>query len=350
MAALIPGLISAIMGSGRNKNFDPKDPNSMPYEERKTGMGRFLQRWGSGVDSGEINNDYRAKRFGTEDDFTKKKLLQDEEFKGRGALQDKDFTGREKLQTQDQTFRSKLNSDQDAQQWKILQSRLSNDAALQQSGQDFQSRVLNARLSQDAQQTRSKEAQDLFEATGTWDPMQQQEILSKIREARLTEPMPLGSGSFFDRRTGRVHTRTAPSGIGFDPASGKMTPAKPAGWEEFDPTSPDRNISAPSTGASPDPATGGFKLAPEDIEALGLKPRAATQPQASPATPGFGSKIMSVIREIAGGVPTPLSKDYLSGVRSDLQAWRERQQPDIVSEYLKRRGATNQQMMGAATP
>lgn len=311
MAALIPGLISAIMGSGRNKNFDPKDPNSMPYEERKTGMGRFLQRWGSGVDSGEINNDYRAKRFGTEDDFTKKKLLQDEEFKGRGILQDKDFTGREKLQTQDQTFRSKLNSDQDAQQWKILHSRLSNDAALQQSRQDFQSRILNA---------------------------------------RLTEPMPLGSGSFFDRRTGRVHTRTAPSGIGFDPTSGKMTPAKPAGWEEFDPTSPDRNISAPSTGASPDPATGGFKLAPEDIEALGLKPRAAAQPQAGPATPGFGSKIMSVIREIVGGVPTPLSKDYLSGVRSDLQAWRERQQPDIVSEYLKRRGAKNQPTIGVATP
>lgn len=250
MAALLPTLVSAIMGSNRNKGFDPKDPNSKPYDERTTGMGRFLQRFGSGVDTGELNNEYAAKRYADERNFEQQSALQK-------AGQD---------------FQSQLTDKQNKESWNRQHSRLTNDAEMETIRQGFQSRLLSERNNEDARRERLREMQRNYEETGSYDPMEQQAIKKKMIDQKLNDPIRLGAGAYIDRGSGMTHYIDPGSGPGFDLGSGDLTPSTPRGWRTYDPNNP-----APSSGAAPQPGAGRSLGNPEEIRnALGVKLK--TQP------------------------------------------------------------------------
>lgn len=347
------------MGSGRNKGFDPKNPDSKPYEEKKTGMGRFLQRFGSGVDPGELNNEYVAKRYADERNFDQQKELQTQAHEQRSQLADKEEKSR----------------------WSLLKSRLDNDAVLETTRQGFQSRLLGERNAEDRRKDHMREAQRLYELTGETDPIMQQEVLSKIRTQKMNEPMPLGSGSFYDRRTGNVHSRVPASGLGFDPATGEMTPAQPESWRSWNPLSPDTNSSAPSSGTAPQPGAGRSLGNPEEIRAaLGIKPKvpgggAGPMPQSGVAegtaqpmssndqavtglrgfSPQTASRIWDIVRNALTSTPTPLNRDGMESSRAQFEGLVGKsipelagKNPDIVSQLLeKRRSAEAQNQIKA---
>lgn len=59
-SALLPSIIGAIMGSGANPAFTGAE-GQLPFAERKTGLGRFMQRYG-GFDPGAANANYTMQR------------------------------------------------------------------------------------------------------------------------------------------------------------------------------------------------------------------------------------------------------------------------------------------------
>lgn len=256
-AALIPMLISAIMGSGRNKKFDPADPTSEPYEERKTGMGRFLQRYGSGVDSGEANNEYRAKRFAADEAARNRQALLEKEYGFRGQLEDKRNTN----------------------EFGMLKSRLDNQAALTQYEMDQRRKMFETEQQNRTGATQGAQAQRLFELTGTWDPMQQQEILRTMRERDMNAPRPLGGGQLWlpepnellgwDKGDEGGKITTGPDGTPM------TTPRIPGSWNRTslnpDPFSSGIGGSGGSGGAEQQ-AGNGMGLSDKDREAL-LAPR-----------------------------------------------------------------------------
>lgn len=321
MAALLPTLVSAIMGSNRNKGFDPKNPDSKPYDERTTGMGRFLQRFGSGVDTGELNNEYAAKRYADERNFEQQSTLQK-------AGQD---------------FQSQLADKEDNSRWKFLKSRLDNDAAMETSRQGFQSRLLGERNNEDARRERLREAQRNYEETGTWDPMEQQAIKKKLIDQKLNDPIRLGAGAYIDRGSGMTHYVDPGSGPGFDPTSGDLTPSTPRGWRTYDPNNP-----APSTGTSAPPGAGRpLGGDPEELRnALGIKPKAnpAAMQMGSPTemiqpaptnTPSFLDKARNGISNQLGAIGGRIPSDT-NGPSQSL--------PEIVSKFLKRLGIDEGQL------
>lgn len=325
------------MGSGRNKGFDPKNPDSKPYEEKKTGMGRFLQRFGSGVDPGELNNEYIAKRYADERNFDQQKELQTLGHEQRSQLADKEEKSR----------------------WSLLKSRLDNDAVLETARQGFQSRLFSERNAEDRRKDHMREFQRLYELT-----------------QKMNEPMPLGSGSFYDRRTGNVHSRVPASGLGFDPVTGEMTPAQPESWRSWNPLSPDTGSSAPSSGAAPQPGAGRSLGNPEEIRAaLGIKPKApgggaGPMPQSGVAegtaqpmssndqavtglrgfSPQTASRIWDIVRDALTAIPTPLNRDGMESSRAQFEGLVGKsipelagKNPDIVSQLLEKRRSVEAQ-------
>lgn len=263
MAALIPGLISAIMGSGRNKNFDPKDPNSKPYEERKTGMGRFLQRWGSGVDGGELNNEYSAKRRENEAGREQARALQED--------QQTFTTGRDKANNEYTTGRDAANN---ADDWKRTQSHLANQARLEEIRQGFQARMQAAGMAQDQQKQNQDEARRLFEQTGTWDPIKQQEVMEKIRTQRMDEPRSLSGGIVYDPSSNQ-YIYNEPAGYAIGP-DGKSMVHNPGGLR-----STSRNLQSGMPAMNPagaTPPSGGRQLQgnPEELRQMLLGPAAGS--------------------------------------------------------------------------
>lgn len=301
------------MGSGRNKNFDPKDPNSKPYEERKTGMGRFLQRWGSGVDSGELNNEYSAKRRENE-------------------------AGREQqiaLQKSQQEFTTGRDEANNAEDWKRSQSHLANQAALEQIRQGFQLRMQAANMAQNQSKQNQDEARRLFELTGTWDPIKQQEVMEKIRTQRMDEPRSLSGGIVYDPSSNQyIHNEQPGYAIGPD---GKSMIHNPGGLR-----STSRNLQSgmgmPAAGSgisSQPPANGGRQLQGDPAalrEALGITSGISNEAPKE-------NRLMSMIRQLGSSIATPLNRDFMDGVRGDFNSrfGSQNESPDIVSNLLEKR-------------
>lgn len=320
--ALLPQLLSAIMGSGANKNFDPNDPTSMPFEEAKSGFGRFARRLGTGVDAAGINNEYAAKRSAEDRGQNFRSQLLDKEQDFRSGMFDKE-----------QTATAARDAARAKEEWNQLHSRLTNQAAMQNAQTAFQSKLFNAREAGDRQQQQVREAQDLFEQTGTWDPIQQAEILSQIRTQRANEPRALGSGTFFDPRTGKVHSRVPSTDPAWDFNSNTMTPGRPESWRSWDPMSASAEESAPSTGASASPAAGGRSLGnPEEIRAaLGIRD------SSTPATPAEQSPKSSLLDRARMWID-----GQLPGGKTNLSTLPDRAK--IISRLFKQHGVSEQNL------
>lgn len=295
MAALLPVLASAIMGSGANRKFNPRDPNSMPYEERKTGFGRFFSRLG-GVDAGALNNEYNQKRG-----------LMDVEQANRAQLIDKDMEGRKGLQTAGQEH-----------EWKVLQSRLANEAALQQQQQGFQTRLQDARL----QEGRADRSAEQFNRYGTYDPILQQDIASRMREDSMTAPRPLGGKAIYNPADKSIYGYNEP---GFDLQSGKTTGGS---WQRQNLGGSDASEPAPSGDGAPSTS-----ISKDDLVKAGLLVPAGQggggQPTAgSPIAPqkpgGFFSRLLGLMQNVGAGVPTPLNRDFMQGLDKDTLNLRSR--------------------------
>lgn len=201
---LLPVIASALLR--RNKEFDPNDPRSLPYAEKRTGFGRFFSALaGPQANPEALNSRYAADR----------------------AEDERRFQAQRGLQESSQKFQKERQEEGWNQDWKLLHSRLSNDAVLRQWDRDQQSAVRREDIAQRTADREASRSQGLFETTGSWDPIEQQDILRRIRQQSLMAPRSLGANAFWNPANSKIYERV---GGGWNLNKGDFDPSS---WQEM---------------------------------------------------------------------------------------------------------------------
>ena len=152
----------------------------------------------------------------------------------------------------------------------------------------------------------------------------------------------------------RSTSRNLQSGMGM-PASGSEITSQPQGGGR--PLNVDPAALRDALGITPKvPGGGGVGPGP----ASGVSSGSAEVPlspdeQAISGVRGFSdrvpNKLMSFVRRLAEGIPSPTNKEYMTGVRQDFEGLRERirnSRSDIVSQLLNRpKRKQDEQAIGA---
>lgn len=269
-AALIPTILGAIMGSGANPDFDPADPQSRPYRVPKTGMGRFLQRYG-GYDPAAANV-----QFGTQ------RGLVSQELEGRRSLQELENLSREKIAAGNIASQEQLAAQSDAAARKRMEMESQHRNAMFQAQQMAQNMRDQREREHEAGQYRSRMADQMMMRFGTAVPWEVQDILQRERDLELTAPRAIGSRAVYfpgTQETFEYQESLPATPMMVDP-SGEMIPGSPAmqgGFRPFGAPAP-----APASAANPPPTSGGGRLTAEELEALS---RIASRPPAPAPAP-----------------------------------------------------------------